>query len=145
MDLFCGAGTISIYCANDANKIVGIEMVKEAVEQAKYNSKLNNIKNAEFLAGKVEDLLPEVLNNNSFDIVIIDPPRAGLHPRALKYISDLPVKKIVYISCNPSTLERDVKILENDGWELKEVQGVDMFPHTAHMEVVAVIEKNKKD
>ncbi len=142
LDLFCGAGTIGIYCANDANEIVGIEMVKEAVQQAKHNAKINDITNATFLAAKVEDVLPEVLENNTFDTIIIDPPRVGMHPKALEYVKDLPIQKLVYISCNPSTLERDVQALEENGWKLKEVQGVDMFPHTPHMEVVAVIERD---
>jgi len=141
LDLFCGAGTIGIYCANDANKIVGVEMVREAVKQAQHNAKINNIENAEFIAKKVEDALPEVLKNDDFDTIIIDPPRVGMHPKALQYVIDLPIKKLVYISCNPSTLERDVQALEQNGWKLKEVQGVDMFPHTPHMEVIAVIER----
>ena len=141
LDLFCGAGTIGIYCANDANKIVGIEMVREAVKQAQHNAKINNIENTEFIAKKVEDALPEVLQNDDFDTIIIDPPRVGMHPKALQYVVDLPIKKLVYISCNPSTLERDVQELEKNGWKLKEVQGVDMFPHTPHMEAVAVIER----
>jgi len=142
LDLFCGAGTIGIYCASDANKIVGIEMVREAVKQAKHNAKINDIDNAEFIAGKVEMVLPEVLEQDDFDTVIIDPPRVGMHPKALQYVAKLPIKKLVYISCNPSTLERDVDALKLSGWRLKEVQGVDMFPHTPHMEVIAVIEKD---
>ncbi len=141
LDLFCGAGTIGMYCASDANMIVGIELVEEAVQQAKQNAKINDITNAEFIAGKVEMVLPDVLDQDDFETVIIDPPRVGMHPKALQYVAELPIKKLVYVSCNPTTLERDVQMLKEYGWNLKEVQGVDMFPHTPHIEVVAVIEK----
>ncbi len=141
LDLFCGTGSIGIFCSKNADEIIGVEMVEEAVEMAEKNAEKNNITNTTFITGKVEDVLPEILKNNSFDTVIIDPPRSGMHPKALKYILDLPVKQLVYISCNPSTLARDVQALEEAGWKLKEIQGVDMFPHTPHMEVVSVIEK----
>lgn len=141
LDLFCGTGSIGIFCSKNAEEIIGVEMVEEAVEMAEKNAVKNNITNTTFITGKVEDVLPEILANNTFDTVIIDPPRSGMHPKALKYILNLPVKRLVYISCNPSTLARDAQALEEAGWKLKEVQGVDMFPHTPHMEVVSVIEK----
>ena len=142
LDLFCGTGSIGIFCASQAKKMVGVEMVEEAVEKARKNAIKNGVLNATFHAGKVEKVLPEILENNSFDTVIIDPPRAGMHPKALQYICNLPVKKLVYISCNPSTLERDAKLLKQArGWKLTRVQGVDMFPHTPHLEVVSVLER----
>jgi len=142
LDLFCGTGSIGIFCASNAKKMVGIEMVEEAVEKAKNNALKNGVTNAEFYAGKVENILPEILAKDQFDTVIIDPPRAGMHPKALQYICNLPVKRLVYISCNPSTLERDAKLLKQArGWELTQVQGVDMFPHTPHLEVVSVLER----
>lgn len=142
LDLFCGTGSIGIFCASSAKKVVGIEMVEEAVEKARKNAIQNGVKNAEFHAGKVEKILPEILAKDNFDTVIIDPPRAGMHPKALQMICNLPVKKLVYISCNPSTLERDAKLLKQArGWKLTKVQGVDMFPHTPHLEVVSVLER----
>ncbi len=142
LDLFCGTGSIGIFCASKAKKMVGVEMVEEAVEKARKNAIKNGIKNAEFYAGKVESILPDILAKDFFDTVIIDPPRAGMHPKALQYICNLPVKKLVYISCNPSTLERDAKLLKQArGWKLTAVQGVDMFPHTPHLEVVSVFER----
>ncbi len=143
LDLFCGTGSIGIFCASKAKKVVGIEMVEEAVEKARKNAERNGVNNAEFYAGKVENTLPEILQKDRFDTVIIDPPRAGMHPKALQYICQLPVKKLVYISCNPSTLERDAKLLRQArGWRLTQVQGVDMFPHTPHLEVVSVLERD---
>ena len=143
LDLFCGTGSIGIFCASQAKKMVGVEMVEEAVEKARKNAEKNGVMNAAFYAGKVEKILPEILEKDRFDAVIIDPPRAGMHPKALQYICSLPVKKLVYISCNPSTLERDAKLLKQArGWKLTQVQGVDMFPHTPHLEVVSVLERN---
>lgn len=142
LDLFCGTGSIGIFCAPKAKKVVGVELIEEAVEMARKNAEKNSIKNAEFFAGKAEKLLPEILEKFSFDTVIIDPPRAGMHPKALQYVANLPVKKLVYVSCNPTTLARDAQTLtQAQGWKLKTVQGVDMFPHTPHMECVSILER----
>jgi 23S rRNA (uracil-5-)-methyltransferase RumA len=142
LDLFCGTGSIGIFCASNAKKIVGIEMIQEAVAVARKNAEKNNVTNAEFYAEKVEKVLPEILQKDSFDTIIVDPPRSGVHPKALQYLAQIPVKKLVYVSCNPSTLERDVRALEmTQKWRLVEVQGVDMFPHTSHLEIVSVIER----
>lgn len=141
LDLFCGTGSIGIFCSQKVEKIIGIEMISEAVEMAKENTERNNIMQAEFFAGKAEDLLPSVLEQYEIDTVVIDPPRSGMHPKALLCIAELPVQKMIYVSCNPTTLARDAEKLELHGWKMIRVQGVDMFPHTPHMEVVSVFER----
>lgn len=139
LDLFCGTGSIGIFCAAQAKEVIGIEMVEEAVIMARHNAKRNGIENAHFFAGKAEKILSEVLEKHPPESVIIDPPRAGMHPDALSMIAELPVSKLVYVSCNPATLARDAAFLEQNGWKLTTLQGVDMFPHTPHLEVVAQI------
>ncbi len=141
LDLFCGTGSIGIFCAKDAKKVIGVEMVKEAVEVARKNAEKNGLKNAVFYAGKAEKILPDVLADHTPSSVIIDPPRAGMHPDALEMVAHLQVPKMVYVSCNPSTLARDAEYLEKNGWKLKTIQAIDMFPHTPHVEVVSVFEK----
>lgn len=141
LDLFCGTGSIGIFCAKEAKEVIGVEMVEEAVEVARKNAKKNNLQNAIFYAGKAEKILSSVLEKHSPEKVIIDPPRAGMHPDALKIIANLDVKELVYISCNPTTLARDAEYLQEKGWKLKIIQGVDMFPHTPHVEVVSLFEK----
>lgn len=143
LDLFCGTGSIGIFCSQKAEKIIGIELIPEAVEMAKENIRRNNITQAEFFAGKAENLLPSVLEQHPVDTVVIDPPRSGMHPKALLCLAELPVQKMVYVSCNPTTLARDAEKLAEYGWSIVRVQGVDMFPHTPHMEVVSVFERQE--
>ena len=139
-DLYCGIGTISLFMAKYAKKVYGIEIVKEAVDSANENAKLNGITNTEFYAGDVEVVLDELINNKGVkaDIVMFDPPRKGLDKNSINNILKIKPKKIVYISCNPATLIRDLADFE-DAYEVKTIIPVDMFPFTSHVECVAVL------
>ena len=140
-DLYCGIGTISLFMAKYAKKVYGIEIVKEAVEAANENAKVNGVTNTEFFAGDVEVVLDELINKNGItaDIVMFDPPRKGLDKNSINNILNIKPKKIVYISCNPATLIRDLADFE-DIYELKTIIPVDMFPFTSHVECVAVLQ-----
>ncbi len=140
-DLYTGTGTIANFIARKAKKVVGIESVEEAIEDAKVNSELNGITNTEFFAGDMKDLLAnEFINEHGKpDVIITDPPRAGMHPRVTQLLADLKVKKIVYVSCNPATQARDLQIL-GESYEVKKIQPVDMFPQTQHVENVVLME-----
>ena len=139
-DLYCGIGTIGICASKYVQKIYGIETVPEAIEDAKENAKINKIENAEFIVGNVEDVLPEFVRKNKTkpDAVFIDPPRKGCDKKVIETLLEVEPQKIVYISCNPATLARDLKMLEVK-YEIKEVTPVDMFPYTSHVECVAVM------
>lgn len=140
-DLYCGIGTISLFMAKYAKKVYGIEIVEEAIEAAKENAKMNYIENTEFLAGDVEIVLDNLINKNEIvpDIVMVDPPRRGLDNRSVENILKIKPKKLVYISCNPATLIRDLAKLEKF-YEIKKIKPVDMFPFTNHCEVVSVLQ-----
>lgn len=140
-DLYCGIGTISLFMAKYAKKVYGIEIVEEAIEAAKENAKINNISNAEFMAGDVEKVLDDLINKKNIipDIVMVDPPRKGLDKKSLENILKIKPKKLVYISCNPATLVRDLSYLE-ESFDIEFVKLVDMFPWTSHVECVAVLE-----
>lgn len=141
-DLYSGIGTISIYIAKKARKVVSIESVKKAVDDAKYNAMLNNIDNIRFLKGKTEVAFPKLIDEGlKIDKVVLDPPRKGVEKEVLEAIINAAPKTVVYLSCNSSTMARDIKVLLESGYKVKEVQPVDMFPHTAHIECVALIEK----
>ena len=143
-DLYCGIGTISLYIASKARKVYGVEIVKEAIEDGKENAILNNIKNVEFIVGKSEEVFPNHMKNNiKANKLVIDPPRKGCEREVLEGIIELNPEKLVYVSCNPSTMARDVKILVEGGYKVVEVQPVDMFPHTGHIE--CVIGMQRKD
>ena len=139
-DLYCGIGTISIYMAEYAKKVYGIEIVEEAIKDAKENAKINNIDNTEFIAGDVVKILDDLINNKKIipDIVMIDPPRKGMDQTSIKNILKIKPKKIVYISCNPATLVRDLKYLEEE-YKIEKIQPVDMFPFTSHIEIICVL------
>lgn len=139
-DLYCGIGTISLFMAKCAKKVYGIEIVKEAVDAANENAKLNGVTNTEFYAGDVEVVLDELINKNGVkaDIVMFDPPRKGLDKNSINNILKIKPKKIVYISCNPATLVRDLAEFEQQ-YEIKDIIPVDMFPFTSHVECVAVL------
>ena len=130
-DLYCGIGTISLFMAKYAKKVYGIEIVEEAIKSAKENAKINNIKNTEFIAGDVEIILDDLVNNKKIipDIVMVDPPRRGLDSKSIENILKVNPKKIVYISCNPATLVRDLAKFENK-YNINFVKPVDMFPFT---------------
>lgn len=133
-DLYCGTGTIGQIVAQNASKVIGIELIDDAVKAANNNAKLNNLNNCTFIAGDVKEKIKEI--NENPDIIILDPPRAGIHPQALKDIIDFDAPQIVYVSCNPKTLVRDLVELKNKGYEVIKVKCMDMFPHTPHVECV---------
>ncbi|MCK5099710.1 MAG: 23S rRNA (uracil(1939)-C(5))-methyltransferase RlmD [Desulfobacteraceae bacterium] len=137
LDLYSGTGTIPIWLSKDAKEIVGIEIIESAVEDARKNAQLNNITNLKFLIGDIKDVLPSFKQiSNEIDVMIIDPPRAGMHKDVLSQVLMLLPEKIVYVSCNPATLARDLEHLCTK-YDVLEVQPVDMFPHTFHIESVA--------
>lgn len=140
-DLYCGIGTIGICASKKSKKLYGIETIKEAIDDARENAKINNISNAEFFVGDVEKKLPEFIKKNNIkpDVIFIDPPRKGCDKTAIYTILNIVPKKIVYVSCNPSTLARDLKMFE-EKYDIKEITPVDMFPFTSHVECVAVLE-----
>ena len=144
-DLYCGAGTISLYMSNYVNKVVGFEAIESAVQNAEKNATLNQVKNCEFVLGDLKNQIEETDEITSRygkpDVLIIDPPRAGMHPKTVQAINRLAPQRIVHVSCNPTTLARDIKELAEDGYKLLKLQPVDMFPHTAHVEVVALLVK----
>lgn len=142
-DLYCGIGTIGQYLAHKAKKVVGIEIVERAIVDAKENAKLNGIENAEYLCGAAENIVHK-LKGGRPDVVILDPPRKGCEESLLNTVADSGTKKIVYVSCKPSTLARDLKILTNLGYEVKAVQPVDMFPRTHHVETVCLMSRKEK-
>ena len=139
-DLYCGIGTISLFMAKYAKKVYGVEIVEEAIKDAKENAKINNIENTEFIAGDVEEVLNDLINNKKItpDIVMVDPPRKGLDNISIQNIIKIKTKRMIYISCNPATLVRDLKELEKI-YEIKEIKPVDMFPFTSHVEVCALL------
>lgn len=137
MDIYCGIGTISLAAAPLAEKVIGIEIVPEAVTDAKRNALVNGISNADFFAGSAEEIVPRLIESGSAPgVVILDPPRKGSDAATLTAISAAAPRTIVYVSCNPATLARDVKFLQENGYALEKVTGVDMFPETVHVETV---------
>ena len=140
-DLYCGIGTISLFMSKYAKKVYGIEIIKEAIDAANENAKINNVNNTEFYAGDVEIVLDDLINNKGItaDIVMFDPPRKGLDKNTINNILMIKPKKIVYISCNPATLIRDLALFEEQ-YEIKTIVPVDMFPWTSHVECVAVLQ-----
>ena len=139
-DLYCGIGTIGIFASENVKKLYGIETIPQAIEDANINAKLNNIENAEFFVGDVEKTLPEFIKQHNVkpDVVFVDPPRKGCDKTALETLMQIKPKKIVYVSCNPATLGRDLKILE-EIYELRDISICDMFPFTHHVESVVLM------
>ena len=140
-DLYCGIGTIGIFASKKFKKVYGIEIVEQAIEDAKENARINNVDNIEFYAGDVEKVLPQILEKieEKSNTVFVDPPRKGLDNKTINLLKDLKPKNIIYISCNPATLARDLKELE-EKYEIQKVQPVDMFPYTSHVECCSVLE-----
>lgn len=140
-DLYTGTGTIANFVARKARKVIGIEYVPEAIEDAKVNSEINGIDNTEFYAGDMKDILTDdfIAANGRPDVIITDPPRAGMHPDVVQTIIRTSAKRIVYVSCNPATQARDLALLDQY-YKVKAVQPVDMFPHTPHVENVVLLE-----
>ncbi|WP_458120092.1 23S rRNA (uracil(1939)-C(5))-methyltransferase RlmD [Paenibacillus sp. Z6-24] len=142
IDAYCGIGTISLFLAQHAERVYGVEIVKEAIEDARKNAKLNQMDNVEFEVGASEDVIPRWKEQGiTPDVIVVDPPRKGCDERLLATILEMQPERVVYVSCNPSTLARDLKVLEDGGYVTTEVQPVDMFPHTVHVESVAVLVK----
>ncbi len=144
MDIYCGIGTISLTAAKSAKSVIGIEIVPQAIENAKQNASANGINNAEFYCSAAEDIVPELIKSGGTpDIVILDPPRKGSDERTLSAIVSAQPKRIVYVSCNPATLARDVKFLAENGYYLAKATAVDMFPQTTHVECVVLMTKGE--
>ena len=140
-DLYTGTGTIANFVAHKAKKVIGIEYVPEAIEDAKVNSQVNGIENTSFFAGDMKDILTDdfIAEHGRPDVIITDPPRAGMHPDVISVIMKARPKRIVYVSCNPSTQARDLQLLDAE-YKVVKVQPVDMFPHTPHVENVVLLE-----
>jgi 23S rRNA (uracil1939-C5)-methyltransferase len=141
-DLYSGTGTISLFMAKRARKVYGIEIVEDAAEDARENARINNITNVEFIAGPVEDIIPELHKKGiKADVIVLDPPRKGCDPALLNTVIEMRPARIVYVSCNPATLARDLNILDRGGFQPLEIQPVDMFPHTSHVESVVLLKR----
>jgi len=138
-DLYCGTGTIGQIVAPNAKKVIGIELIEEAVEAANENAKLNGLSNCTFIAGDVAKVINQVKDKP--DIIVLDPPRPGVHPTALKYVIDFDAKDIIYVSCNPKSLVNDLKTLTSEGYIVEKVVLMDLFPHTPHIETVVKLSK----
>jgi 23S rRNA (uracil-5-)-methyltransferase RumA len=138
-DLYSGTGTIAQILAPVAKKIVGVEIVAEAVEAAKMNAELNNLQNCEFIAGDVLKVIDSI--EDKPDIIVLDPPRDGIHPKALEKIIAYGVDRMVYISCKPTSLVRDLEVLQANGYKIEKAVAVDMFPGTVHVESVILLHR----
>jgi 23S rRNA (uracil1939-C5)-methyltransferase len=142
LDVYCGVGTLTLFLARQALEVYGIETNKNAIEDAAANAQLNGIANVHFIAGRAEKILPDLAGAGiTFDVATVDPPRAGCQPEVLQALAYAGTRRIVYVSCNPSTLARDLKALMQLGYKAEEAQPVDMFPHTYHVESVVLITK----
>lgn len=141
-DLYCGIGTISLFLSEKAKKVYGIEVVEEAIKDAKVNAEINGVKNIEFITGEAEKVVPEVYKQGiKADVVVVDPPRKGCDEALLKTLVSMQPERIVYVSCKPSTLARDLAYLSERGYKAVEIQPVDMFPYTAHVECVTLMSR----
>ena len=142
-DLYCGIGTISSFLAQKAKKVYGVEIIPEAIDDARANASRNGIDNVEFFVGKAEEVLPEQYEKHHIyaDVIVVDPPRKGCDSVCLDTMIRMAPKKIVYVSCDSSTLARDVKYLGEHGYEVVRVRPVDMFPMTGHVETVCLLER----
>jgi 23S rRNA (uracil1939-C5)-methyltransferase len=137
-DLYCGIGTISLFLAQNAKKVYGVEIVPEAIEDARVNASINKITNAEFYVGKAEEVLPRMYEEENVhaEVIVVDPPRKGCDEKLLDTMVQMSPERIVYVSCDSATLARDLKYLVERGYEIKKVQGVDQFCDTGHVETV---------
>ena len=145
-DLYCGIGTISLFLAQKAKQVYGIEIIPQAIEDAKRNATSNKIQNVDFYVGKAEEVLPELYRTDASkrgDVVVVDPPRKGLEPQVIDTILQMKPERVVYVSCDSATLARDVKLFLEGGYELKKIQPLDMFPQTVHVEVVVMLSRTE--
>ncbi|HHL2031739.1 TPA: 23S rRNA (uracil(1939)-C(5))-methyltransferase RlmD [Clostridium perfringens] len=141
-DAYCGTGTITLFLSQKAKKVYGVEIIPQAIDNAWINAKENKVDNVEFFVGESEVVIPDLINKGvKADVVVVDPPRKGCDKKLLDAITNIDAKKIVYVSCDPSTLGRDLQVLEENGYKTLEVQPVDMFPNTSHVENVAKLIK----
>ena len=141
-DAYCGTGTITLFLSQKAKKVYGVEIIPQAIDNAWINAKENKVENVEFFVGESEVVIPDLINKGvKADVVVVDPPRKGCDKKLLDAITNIDAKKIVYVSCDPSTLGRDLQVLEENGYKTLEVQPVDMFPNTSHVENVAKLIK----
>lgn len=142
-DLYCGTGSIALYISDAVKQVIGIELVESSIINARMNAQLNAVENCEFIAGDLKDLLTKDVEwkekYSHPDVIIVDPPRSGMHPKAVEELGNMKVPRIVYVSCNPATLARDLQMLTTYGYSVEKIQPVDMFPHTYHIECVAKI------
>ncbi len=146
-DLYCGIGTISLFLARYAQKVYGVEIIPQAVEDAKENARISGIDNAEFYVGKAEEVLPEKFAGEGIraDVIVVDPPRKGCDDRCLETMLAMKPERIVYVSCDSATLARDLKVLCGGGYELRKVQGVDLFGGTVHVETIVLLSHKSPD
>lgn len=142
-DLYCGVGTISLFLARSAGKVYGVEIVPQAIEDAKINARINGIENVEFLTGKAEEIIPRLYNEHGItaDVVVVDPPRKGCDEKLLSTIVEMSPERVVYVSCDSATLARDLKYLTESGFEVRDVQPVDMFANSVHVETVCLLSR----
>ena len=146
IDAYCGTGTIGIFASPKAKKVVGVELNPDAVKDARVNAKLNSAENTEFYNADAGEFLADAAaSNEKYDVVIMDPPRSGSTVKFLKSVVKLAPKTVVYVSCNPETLARDLMFLVRNGYKVKKIQPVDMFPHTNHVETVVLLSHKKPD
>jgi 23S rRNA (uracil1939-C5)-methyltransferase len=141
-DLYCGTGTIGIFLSDNSKSVLAIDNIPEAIEDAKENALINKVNNIQFLAGDLKDFVSNDLIESYGvpDVVICDPPRAGMHQKVVENLIKLSPGKIIYVSCNPATQARDIALLTNH-YEIISMQPVDMFPHTTHVENIALLQK----
>ena len=142
-DLYCGIGTISLFLARYAKKVYGVEIVPQAIEDARENARINGIDNAEFYVGKAEEVLPEKYEKEAVraDVIVVDPPRKGCDEKCLETMLAMQPERIVYVSCDSATLARDLQVLTDGGYEVKKVRGVDQFGHSVHVEVACCLQR----
>lgn len=141
-DAYCGTGTISLFLSQKAKMVYGVEIISQAIDNAKVNAEINNVKNAQFYVGKSEEIIPQLIKDGIIpDVIVVDPPRKGCDSKLLDALGKAKPRRIVYVSCDPSTLARDLKYLESHGYKTQEIQPVDMFPMTKHIENVAFLTK----
>ena len=144
--MYCGIGTISLFLSKKAKRVTGVEIVEQAIENAKENAMINGVTNAEFYSGAAEDLAPVLLKNGNIpDVIVVDPPRKGCDKKLLDTILSVKPERVVYVSCDPATLARDLKLLCESEYELKKVCPVDQFPHSTHVESVVLLSQQKAD
>ena len=140
-DLYSGTGTIAQILAPVAKKVVGVEIIEEAVEAARENAQLNGLENCKFWAGDVLKVIDEL--GEVPDLIMLDPPRDGVNPKALRKIIDFGVNRMVYIACKPTSLARDLEMLQGRGYKVEKISCVDLFPHTVHVETVCLLSREK--